>query len=204
MEKREQMATKIMMNALEGVKAQIRKAYDKGYKNGYVTGYDHGKRDGYEDGKADTPFTDTEEAENKAYSRGLDDAWEAARKLCQSVKYGGLEEYCSEIFEKPLFETFDVFDYTAPEAIAKIKAYEDKQKQDDEIKVGDEVMTENAELAVAVRDTYYVGEDREPFTLIWFGTHMSSCRVNKLSKTGRTFPQITEVMKELRGTENDE
>ena len=94
--------------------------------------------------------------------------------------------------------------YTPEEAIAKIKEYEDKQKQDAKIKVGDEVITNYKDHAVAVRDTYYIGEDREPFTLIWFGTHMSSCPVNELTKTGRTFPQIAEVLKEMRGAENDE
>lgn len=64
---------------------------------------------GYEDGKADTPFTDTEEAEKKAYQRGFEDgqkekpqaiyemkveeynkglneSWECARKIAQTMK----------------------------------------------------------------------------------------------------------------------
>lgn len=114
----EQLATKIMINALEGVKTQIRKAYDKGYK----------------DGKADTPFTDTEEAEKKAYNRGLNDAWEAARKI-----HGGQIPY--EVFG--LDKNGNGFTYASPlnwgetitaqEAIAKIKEYEDKQNNHKEI-----------------------------------------------------------------------
>lgn len=177
----EQRATKMIMSTIEGVKAQIRKAYDKGYK----------------DGKADTPFTDTEEAEDKAYNRGLNDAWEVAGKLFK-VPTDALME---------LFEMKSPYlDFSAQEVLKKLTEYENKnkQKQDAEIKVGDEVITKYKDHAVAVRDTYYLGADKEPFTLIWFGTHMSSCPVNELTKTGRTFPEIAEVLKEMRGAENDE
>ena len=158
---------------------------------------------GYEAGKADTPFTDTEEAEEKAYNRGLADAWDAARKFIEFEGNGG---YSPSVLREMFGETpiRSIFKHnTAAEALAKIKAYEDKQKQDTEIKVGDEVITKYKDHAVAVRDTYYIGEDREPFTLIWFGTHMSSCRVNELSKTGKHYPQISEIMAELRGAESD-
>lgn len=162
--------------------------------------FEVGYKQGYEDGKADTPFTDTEEAEKKAYNRGLDEAWEVARKISIPENEGGMSvKALQSIFGK----VREIFNCTASEAIAKIRAYEDKQKQDTEIKVGDEVITKYKDHAVAVRDTYYLGADKEPFTLIWFGTHMSSCPVNELTKTGRTFPQIAEVLKEMRGAEND-
>lgn len=40
--------------------------------------WDKAYKQGYEAGKADTPFTETAEAENKAYQRGLKDAWSEA------------------------------------------------------------------------------------------------------------------------------
>ena len=152
---------------------------------------DNEHKQGYADGKADTPFTDTEEAENKAYNRGLNEAWDAAKKA---------NEIDADVYDKLFPKSFidGIYEsYTAREVIDKLAEYEDKQKQDAEIKVGDEVMTEIAEHGVAVRDTYYIGEDREPFTLIWFGTHMSSCPINELTKTGRRFPQIAEVLKQM-------
>lgn len=156
---------------------------------------------GYEAGKAATPFTDTEEAEDKAYNRGLNDAWEVIKKITKDDSVGG---YSIEMMQE-LFGQTCVYDithnYTPEEAIAKIREYENKEKQDAEIKVGDEVITKYKDHAVAVRDTYYLGADKEPFTLIWFGTHMSSCPVNELTKTGRTFPQIAEVLAEMRGAE---
>ena len=159
----EQLATKIMMNALEGVKAQIRKAYDKSYKDGYVAGYDQGYddglKDGHEDGKADTPFTDTEEAENKAYNRGLNDAWDAARKIAVDITDGGysldeLREIFDETLNRIIFKR-----NTASEAIAKIKAYEDEQEQDDWRDIPSEEMTlEQARRAVKELRAEVVGK----------------------------------------------
>jgi len=95
---------------------------------------------GYEDGKADTPFTDTEEAEKTAYERGLNEAWDAARKIAQTYAHFTCYDL-NRIFgdrdsvgRKMIFE-----EYTPQDAIRKIKEYEDKQKQDAEIKVGYEV-----------------------------------------------------------------
>lgn len=70
------------------------------------------------------------------YQRGLDDAWEAAKKILQMYDFTvfGLEH--DGVFENPLNEGQQM---TPQEAIEKLKAYEDKQKADDEIKVGDEV-----------------------------------------------------------------
>ena len=106
---------------------------------------------GYEDGKADTPFTDTEEAEKKAYQHGLDESWAMAREIVQAMPRSAIS-FCfgerDEIGRKMIFE-----EYTASEAITKIKEYEDKQKQDAEIKVGYEVYNldrENKRIVTAI------------------------------------------------------
>ena len=65
-----------------------------------------------------------------AYQRGLDDAWECARELY-------LNGACKDLFGE-YFNTF-IKNHTAQEAIAKLKAYEEKQKADNKIEVGDEV-----------------------------------------------------------------
>ena len=98
------------------------------------------RKQGYEDGKADTPFTDTEEAEKKAYNRGLNEAWDAARKIAQTYAHFTCYDLNmifgdrDSVGRKMIFE-----EYTPQDAIRKIKEYEDKQKQDAEIKVGYEV-----------------------------------------------------------------
>ena len=159
--------------------------------------FENGYDQGYEDGKAATPFTDTEEAKKTAYEQGLNDAWDAAKKLCQSVKYGGIEEYCSEIFEITPFETFDVFDYTASEAIAKIKVYEDKQKQDAEIKVGDEVTHDGAKFIVLNIDS-----QTSVYCLDTRGRTPIFTNIHNLTKTGRHFGQIAEVLKQMNREED--
>ena len=105
---------------------------------------------GYEDGKADTPFADTEEAEKTAYERGLNEAWECAKKISIPEYEGGMSvKALQSIFGK----VREIFNHTALEAIAKIKEYEDKQKQDAEIKVGYEVYNidrENKRIVTAI------------------------------------------------------
>jgi hypothetical protein len=152
---------------------------------------------GYDDGKADTPFTDTEEAENKAYTRGLNEAWEAAGKLYK---------ISSDDFSKLFEMKSPYFDFSIQEVLAKIKKYEDKQKQDAEINVGDEVVFEDAHVVIT-----YISPSNE-----WNGFLLNDCESGKRGhgytlmkgfagwrKTGRHFPQIAEVLAEMRGAEND-
>ena len=151
---------------------------------------------GYEAGKAATPFTDTKEAEDKAYNRGLNEAWDAARKIAVDVIDGGYSlDELREIFD----ETLDRIIFkrnTASEAIAKIKAYEDEQ--DAEIKVGDEVKHQGFR-SVVVR----IADDCI-YTISECGTTPKYCKDDDLVKTGRHFDEIAEVLTELRGAENDE
>ena len=103
-----------MNKAVSEIQAKMKTWTDAGIELAYNSGYEQGCQD------RDEQIRD---AECDFYQRGLDDAWECARKLCQSEKYGGLEEHCAEIFNKR--DTFfDVFDFTASEAIAKVKEYE--------------------------------------------------------------------------------
>lgn len=151
---------------------------------------------GYEDGQAATPFTDTEEVEEKAYNRGLAEAWEVAGKITNTVIDGGysLDELQKIFGESSLRHIFK--HNTATEAIAKIKEYEDKQKQDAEIKVGDEVYSEEDELTFIV--TRIKGTEYE-------GICTDGACYNGLPddivKTGRHFDAIAEVLAELRGAE---
>ena len=69
--------------------------------------------------------------------RGGEEAWEAARKIGHAsqmqLKEMGFEFNSNEWFYNPSW--YVVMNYTAAEAIEKIKAYEEKQKADGEIKV---------------------------------------------------------------------
>ena len=83
------------------------------------------------------------ELQDTAYQRGLNDAWEAARKIAdmwtrmdndELLAIFGITERIGHYTINSLFGK-----QTANEAIEKLKAYEEKQEAADEIKVGDEV-----------------------------------------------------------------
>ena len=113
------------LSVLEGltrkdIMEQVDEAYQKGYDAGIIA----------------SSFVDTSD---EAYQRGLDYAWEAAKKIVLNPDEGGLSALeLNEIFNCATIQ--QVFrKYTLSEVIAKLKACEEKQKADDEIKVGDEV-----------------------------------------------------------------
>ena len=141
-------------NIIENMKTEIRHQCDnmneQAYKQGYKQGYVYGKQDGYEDGKADTPFTDTEEAEKKAYDRGLNDAWELVKRIESTPEDGGLtNKQILEVFGQ-YWSSFELYGaFSVEEAMNLMKAYEDKQKQDDWRDIpSDEMTLEQARRAV--------------------------------------------------------
>lgn len=84
----------------------------------------------------------------EVYQRGLSDAWEAARKICANWCIS--DDDLALIFGKG--KTIDdiMREFTATEAIEKIRQYEQKQE---EIKVGDVVRVKNApEIEIWVTD----------------------------------------------------
>ena len=101
---------------------------DKVYRKGYVDGINAVMNESEKKNHSDLDYRD-------GLEDGRMEAWECARKLCQSEKYGGLEEHCAEIFNRQ--DTFDVFDYSASEAIARMKEYE----QTDEMSMKDAIST---------------------------------------------------------------
>ncbi len=110
----------------EGIKRQAQELINQAYVRGFNAGYDE-------------HVTDTkkawETAEREAYQRGLDDAWECARKIF-GVKYGYTHDEIIGIYGRRL----DAIDLSPSEAIEKIKAYEERKKAE-EVKVGTRVRT---------------------------------------------------------------
>jgi len=131
---------------------------------------------------------------DRAYQQGLEDAWEAARKIILD-KNDDTGLSLSEVAQ--IFYTASSYkilkENTASEAIAKIKEYEEQQKHD-AIQIGDEVvyMDENKPRVV-------VRISGQSAVQITSDGKCAICEVEKLHKTGRTFPQIAEVLKEMRG-----
>lgn len=93
------------------VKESIRNAYDKGYKQGF------------KEGNYNKEFFCNLNFEHGT-NKGLDDAWECARKI--ALRKDEARNAFHDIAPVKVFE-----EYSASEAIAKIKEYEEKQKQDE-------------------------------------------------------------------------
>lgn len=109
------------------------------------TAYQKGLEEGKKQAKVQAHLDvchDIERVAHGNYQKGLDDAWEAAKKIFGYEMDGGIP--INEIWkvfgyaEDATFCTADIIRHnTAAEAINKIKAYE--EKQNDKIEVGDEV-----------------------------------------------------------------
>lgn len=141
---------------------------------------------------------------SKTYEDGLNDAWSAARKVFVPVDKGGLSvAEIKQTFNKAR-APYHIFDnYSASEAIAKIKEYEENQKQsDDEIKVGDEIYSLNKNyksVVTAIFDTC------RGVTAVYFTQNgkLAGDLLENLHKTGRHFPQIEEVLKQMQGGDKE-
>lgn len=168
------------------VKESIRNAYDKGYKQGFNEGQAHQLA-------SDDVFR--ESCEKSAYEKGLNDAWECARKIVQREANG--EE---NIVDERL-DSYDTFmTYTAAKCITRIKEYEEKQKTDSEVKVGDEVIDGNA---------FNHGKGIVTFVspivtyVLWYDGSTGRRKLEDIKKTGRHFDKIAEVLEQLKEVQNE-
>jgi hypothetical protein len=120
---------------------------------------------------------------DEAYQRGLNDAWDAARKIAKL----DTDE------QKRLFGCFGIYfvahEFSASEAIDKIRQYEQKQEK---IKVGDEVISDEDIKGVTVdMDDYLLHVlDENGVIQAW--------PREDVVKTGRNFPEIAEVLKKMQ------
>ena len=126
------------------------------------------------------------------YQRGLDDAWEAARKIV-----------CDESFDAStlmhIFNRRSSFDsifgnFSASEAVAKLKAYE--EKQNDKIEVGDTVDLKDA---VSDKGGGIVTKvwNNDYCYIVWYDGSGGACEMNMLVKTGKHI-DIASILEEMR------
>lgn len=146
---------------------QVRK---EAYENGWKEAEDHYEK-GYNDG----------------YDTGLSDAWEASRKVVALSTVDRREvfgsEYMYSILEK----------HTASEAIEKIRQYE--QEKEEQIQVGDEVISPNGKGVVTEITDIYV-------RIMYAKGSGQVVKPEDLTKTGRHFTEIAEVLKKMKEETN--
>ena len=144
---------------------------------------------------------DRQKAIDEAYQQGLNDAWGVAKRIVLTKTDANCPYFTVAELEKIFgcFSSQSVFDtYSASEAIEKVKAYEEHQKVDDEIKVGDEVEAYSGKAIVFCTSINTAGDK---VCTYWYPSEyrFDRDRTKNLKKTGRHFPQIAELVKAMKG-----
>ena len=125
---------------------------------------------------------------NRAYRDGLNDAWECARKIMLSAVDGGFIR--DELID--IFGTADYYSilktYTVSEAMDTIKKYKEG------FKVGDEVLDRETNCVAVVTRTSFFDDIYVTYKDGSSGMHANG----RYTKTGRHFPQIGEILKEMQ------
>ena len=140
-----------------------------------------------------------DELEKQAYQRGLADAWDAARKIgsnsmCSLKEIGFDFSRCAVADYNPSW--FVVKNYSASEAIEKIRQYE--QEKEEQIQVGDEVATDAGNRASVL---YENPDGTQVFVFKSDGTAAWWTK-SALHRTGRNFFEIATVLKKMREESN--
>jgi len=172
-------------NYLSILEGRVRDDYQKQVDDAYQRGYDKGYADKTNNDKVG------KELAKDIYQRGLNDAWEAARKIVVNTNNGGIASHTlRKIFGTQNFSII-MRANTAQEVIAKLKAYEE-QKADDEIKVGDEVEVLNS-------GSKYLIAWISGTSLCGFAHDGVTCRLqpSDVRKTGRHF-DIAKILGEMK------
>ena len=130
------------------------------------------------------------------YQRGLNDAWEAAKKIFNLPRDGGLMVYdLINIFGVDYDDPEQVLkDFKGESAVKRIATYEAKKKAEEEIKVGDEVETDytgNVIIAGKPKDGWYV-------TIAKNFARYSIHESHIIKKTGRHFSQVAELLDAMK------
>ena len=121
------------------------------------------------------------------YEKGLDDAWKCARKISSMDS-----KTRDEIFDRVITSSI-VGENTASEAIEKIRAYEQGQE---EIKVGDEVKAPFGKAII-----FKIDNENDAYTYVYADGAWGWDHEENISKTGRHFPEIAEVLQKMKEAE---
>ena len=152
---------------------------------------------GLENGKQAT-FALVADASNAEYQKGLNDAWECARKLFSSMADSDIEKVFPTEWNNGGFNA--LINLQPQEAIEKLKAYEEKQKADDKIEVGDEVEWDNdftGDRFIVTRIYQPYGKKEQCDGIDDDGDVYRAVLIESLVKTGRHF-DIASILEDMK------
>lgn len=179
---------------------EIAKEYEEYFKGILICGIAEGKfavdviaKEDLEQLNSDYINEHYGDLQDTAYQRGLNDAWNVARKIAMETDDGGVS--ISALYEMFGTESMCMImkNNTVYDATDKLKAYEEKQKADNKIEVGDEVIYNGTTKCIVVRP-----EDDERYASLIDsdGTHYFADH-RECKKTGRHF-DIHKILKEMK------
>ena len=136
------------------------------------------------------PYTapDLERVRLEAEQLGMVRAWGAARKIIHMPE-GDLLNIFTECYSAVCTALQVILKYDAPEAIEKIRQYEQEKEQ--QIQVGDEVITASGKAVV-------LGVGPVHFEYVNADGSSGFDRVKSAEKTGRHFPEIAAILQKMK------
>ena len=167
-----------IMNSIENrVRQAYNSGYDMGFHDGEIAGYN--KTDIWQDG----------------YYKGLEEAWECAKKLTHPSYGGFYDDEQEKIFG---YRNSDevLTNFTAYEAIEKIREYESKLNEPDkeyEIQIGDEVMSMFGDKG------YVTGIKGDEFCVLYPNGTVGHSSKSTYSFTGKSNPLIKDILEQMKG-----
>ena len=178
---------------------EIAKEYEEYFKGVLICGIVEGKfavdviaREDLEELNADYINENFSDLQDTAYQRGLHDAWEAARKLFSTMADSDIEKAFPIEWNNGGFNA--LINLQPQEAIAKLKVYEEKQKADDKIEVGDVVRLCRHKVPYIV--TSCDGDDDTYILMTVNGGFIKAEKYN-VRKIGRHF-DINSILEDMR------
>ena len=178
--------------------ADVFKGAESGQDKARVSGFDNlifddnglGKLEKLEDVLQEA----CDNARHEGYEEGLKAAWKCARKIT-FCKQG---ELCN-IFPEDDYDNFDLGwlkDYSASEAMAKVREYEINCAYEKELRIGDEVIVGNDKNGYLEAKFIVTGFNKEGSVyLLNRGSGGSTIAIRKgCHKTGKHFQQISQVL----------
>ena len=154
-----------------------------------------------EDKKLMVDFVALEELEDaqkeidEAYQRGLNDAWEAARKISLMSP-----DEIEKVFPGAAKYNRYNLGYSGVEAIEKLKAYEEKQKAEDDIKLGDELEHTVSGYTSKAIFLEKIEDDEDWYKCLFWtscGFAILSYPKSQFKRTGKHF-DIDKILEEMR------
>ena len=124
------------------------------------------------------------------YNKGLNDAWDLARKLELNECDGGFSnDTISKAFGCTVYDTFRLF--TPKQAIAKIEAYDENK----EIKVGDVVFNAREDVKAVIIDSAVAKGSWQVYTEDCCVELWKECEFKKIGRT----VDIEHLLEQIRG-----